>query len=338
MIPELLRKLALRESLSREEMIAAVGEVMEGRATPAQIGAFLMALRMKGETVEELTGAAEAMRARVTPVRAPAGRPLVDTCGTGGDASGSFNISTAAALVAAASGACVPKHGNRAVSSRAGSADVLEALGVPIDIPADAAERCLERHSFAFLFAPRYHPAMKHAAGPRRELGTRTMFNLLGPLCNPASVTTQVIGVFDRAWLEPLCEVLSNLGTKRALVVHGRDGSDEISIVADTDVCELREGRLRLYTVGPETAGLPRASRGDVAGGDAAENAGILRRILGAHTGPPRDVTLLNAAAALYVAGIAGDLRDGVALAARSIDEGAASALLEDVRRTLEEA
>jgi anthranilate phosphoribosyltransferase len=335
MISELLAKLCRRESLTREEMALAVGEIMEGRATPAQVGGFLVALRIKGEDVEELTGAALAMRARAVRVRTPEDRPVIDTCGTGGDGRGTFNISTAAALCAAAAGACVAKHGNRAASSRAGSADVLEALGIPIDVPVAVTERCLAAHGFGFLFAQKLHPAMKHAAAPRRELGLRTVFNLLGPLCNPADAPFQVLGVFDRAWLEPLARVLANLGSRRAMVVCGRDGVDEISLSSETDVAELVGGEVRVYTVRPESAGLARAAPESLGGGDAAHNAGMIRRVLGGELGPARDVVILNAAAAMVVAGLAGDLREGAFLIARVLDNGIALARLEDVKRTL---
>jgi anthranilate phosphoribosyltransferase len=335
MIPELLHKLVLRESLTSDEMRACVGAIMEGAATPAQIGAFLVALRMKGETVEEVTGAALAMRDHVTPVRAPAGRPLVDTCGTGGDASGTFNISTGAALVAAAAGACVAKHGNRAVSSRAGSADVVEALGVAVDAPLHLVEESLARHDFGFLFAQKLHPALRHAAVPRRELGVRTLFNLLGPLCNPAGATAQVMGVFDAAWVEPLCAVLQNLGARRAMVVHGLDGMDEITLSADTKVAQLEGGRIQVRTLSPEALGLVRVDRQALRGGDAAENAAIIRRLLEGTRGPAREVVLLNAAAALCVAELAGDLREGMERCARAVDGGAALATLDGVRRTV---
>jgi anthranilate phosphoribosyltransferase len=336
-IPHLLEKLLRREHLSRDEAAFAIGEIMDGRASAAQIGALLSLFRMKGETVDELCGAAMAMRARMTRVRAPEGRVLVDTCGTGGDGQNTFNISTTAAFVAAAAGVSVAKHGNRAVSSRAGSADVLEALGLSLEVDQATLERCLELHGFTFLFAQRLHPAAKHAAGPRRELGVRTIFNLLGPLANPAGAPAQLLGVFDRAWLEPMAEVLRALGAERALVVHARDGLDEISPCAETDAVWADARGIRHLVLSPEDAGLGRSPRGSLAGGDAARNAAIARAVLEGAPGAARDAVVLNAGGALWIAGAATELREGAAMAARAIDIGAARETLRRVCETLRE-
>lgn len=332
---DLLQKAALREHLTRDEAAYAIGEIMEGRATAAWIGAFLVAMRMKGETVEELTGAAMALRARATRVRGPESRPLVDTCGTGGDAQGTFNISTGAALLVAAAGGAVAKHGNRAVSSRAGSADVLEALGIAIDVDVPRLEACLDAHGFAFLFAQRLHPAMRNAAGPRRELGLRTLFNLVGPLANPAQAPHQLLGVYDRALLFPMAEVLGHLGVQRALVVHARDGLDEISPCAPTDAAHLDGGEIRTLTLSPESLGVNPAPGGALRGGDATENAAILSSIFHGENGPRRDAITVNAGAALWLCGLAEDPRAGVRLASEALDRGAALATLNALRAAL---
>ncbi|MGH7897546.1 MAG: anthranilate phosphoribosyltransferase [Candidatus Binatia bacterium] len=318
--------------LSEAEASEVVGEVMDGGATPAQIGALLVLLRKKGETVDELTGAARAMRDKVTRVRCE--RPAVlDTCGTGGDGGGTFNISTAAGLVAAAAGCTVAKHGNRAMSGAVGGADVLERLGVRIDLePADT-EALLAETRFAFLFAPLLHGAMRHAAGPRRELGVRTMFNLLGPLTNPAGARHHLLGVFDRVWVEPVAEVLRRLGSVHALVVHGDDGLDEITTTATTEVAELRGGTVRRLRLAPEELGLARARPEDLRIGGAAESAELIGRILGGETGPPRDVVLLNAGAAIYAADLVSSIAAGIERARQAIDDGSARALLDRVAR-----
>lgn len=334
-LQELLHKAASRADLTREETAHAIGEIMEGRATPAWIGAFLVAMRMKGETVEELTGAALALRARATRVRGPSHRPLVDTCGTGGDGRATFNISTAAALVVAAAGGAVAKHGNRAVSSRAGSADVLEALGLDLDANVPRLEACLAEHGFAFLFAQRLHPAMRNAAAPRRELGLRTLFNLVGPLANPAQAPFHLLGVYDRALLVPVAEVLGNLEVREALVVHARDGLDELSPCAETDAIHLHHGHLQPLVFAPEPLGLARAPRDALAGGDALENAAILTAILRGELGPRRDAVVLNAGAALWLCGLAEELRGGMELAAQALARGAALGTLEALRATL---
>jgi anthranilate phosphoribosyltransferase len=313
--------------LSRHEAREAVGAVLAGEATAAQLGAFLAALRVRGETVEELTGAAEAVRAAATRVvvAAPA---VVDTCGTGGDGRGTFNISTAAAIVASAGGAVVAKHGNRSVSSRCGSADVLEALGARLDLGPEAIARLIGLTRLGFLFAPAHHPTFKHVVPVRRELGVRTLFNLIGPLSNPAGATRQVMGVFEPRLVPVMAEVLLGLGTHHALVVHG-DGLDEISVCGPTLVEEVRHGRRRSFQVTPEELGLGRHAPDALQGGDAAANAAILWRVLDGEPGAPREAVLANAAAALFVADEVQSLHEGVARAAREVDSGAAAAHLE---------
>ena len=333
-----LEKLARGESLRGDEATAAMTAVMDGAATPAQIGAFLTALRIKGETDEEIVAFARVMRNRA--VRVTANRtPLVDTCGTGGAALKTFNISTTAAFIVAAAGVAVAKHGNRAASSVCGSADVLEALGVRLDVSAGAVGRGVDAIGIGFLFARAHHPAMKHAAPVRAELGIRTIFNLLGPLTNPAGATRQVVGVYDPARIESLARVLTHLGTDHALVVHG-GGLDEISTFGETFVAETKNGDVRTYTLTPEDLDLPRVAAADLAPGtDAAQNARFLTAILeGDDTGPRRDIALANAAAALYVAGATPTLRDGVALARETLKSGAARIKLEQLRRHTNEA
>lgn len=322
-----IARLAEGEALSEAEAEAAFDTLMAGEATPAQIAGLLMALRVRGETVDEITGAARVLRARMSAIAAPAG--AIDVCGTGGDAQGTVNISTTVAFVVAGCGVAVAKHGNRAISSRSGGADVLGALGVTIDAPFPVLEEALKQVRVAFLMAPRHHAAMRHVAGPRVELGVRTIFNLLGPLANPARVKRQLVGVFGRKWLRPLAETLGRLGAERAWVVHGSDGLDELTVTGESHVAEWHEGRVREFTVKPADAGLKLASPAALKGGDAAENAEALRAVLGGIAGPYRDAVLLNAAAALIVAGRAGDLKEGVALAAKSIDSGAARAALD---------
>jgi anthranilate phosphoribosyltransferase len=325
-----LLKVMERGPLSEAEARAAFEAIMDGRAEPARLGAFLVALRMRGETVGELAVFARVMRERAT--RVDAGDPMVlDTCGTGGDGSGTFNISTLAAVVAAAAGARVAKHGNRSVSSRCGSADLLQGLGVRIDAPVPTVERSLREIGLGFLFAPALHGAMRHAAPVRRVLGVRTVFNLLGPLTNPAGARYQLLGVYDPAWVEGMALALRELGSVRAMVVHG-EGTDEIALHGETRVAELRDGTVRTYTLAPEDAGLRRAGLRDLAGGDVEANVAIARGVLRGETGPRRDVVLLNAAAALVVAGRAADLKDGVAAAARAIDSGAAASILERLK------
>src|SRR6202521_5738943 len=310
-------------------------EVLTGQCSDAQIAALLVALHMKGETVEEIVGFAEAIRAAAVPLKlhsdsvldaSDTGRDaLVDTCGTGGDASGTFNISTATAFVVAGAGVRVAKHGNRSVTSKCGSADVMEELGVNINLPAAQIAACLEEVGIAFLFAPAMHSAMKHVQTARRELHLRTVFNLLGPLTNPARATCQVVGVYSADLVEKLAEALSMLGLRRALVVHGLDGLDEITITGPTRVAEVREGSVRSYEVEPEEFGMTRATLQEIAGGDAPENAAIIRAVLDGEKSPRRDVVLLNAAAALVAAGKADRIAESIPIAAQSIDSGAAA-------------
>lgn len=323
----LLGQVAAGTKLTAAEAERAFNVIMSGDATPSQMGAFLMALRVRGETVDEITGAARVMRAKMLPIEAPAG--AVDICGTGGDATGTYNISTASQFVVAACGLPVAKHGNRALSSKSGAADVLAALGVNIDADVTLVERALRDCGTCFLMAPRHHSAMRHVGPTRVELGTRTIFNLLGPLSNPARVKHQVIGVFSPDWVRPLAEVLRELGHARAWVVHGAGGMDELSTVGPTLVAELHEGDVRQFEVTPEEAGLPRASVEDLKGGDRDTNARALRAVLAGETGPYRDIVLLGSAAALVVGGKAGDLPEGVTLAADAIDSGRAASVLE---------
>jgi len=357
MILDALHRLAHHsQSLGRDEARAVMSEVLTGKCTDAQIAALLIALRMKGETVEEIVGFAEAIRAAASSLpieRASAtdalavsgtGRDalveefpddsaLVDTCGTGGDASGTFNISTATALVTAGAGVRVAKHGNRSISSKCGSADVIEALGVNIQLSPERAAQCLREVGICFLYAPNLHPAMKQVQAVRRELRMRTMFNLLGPLTNPARASGQLVGVYSLDLVEKLAEALSMLGLRRALVVHGLDGLDEISITCPTRVAEAREGSVRTYEIEPEEFGMKRAALEDIAGGDAVENAAIIRAVLGGEKSPRRDVVLLNAAAALVAAGRTDHIADAIPLAAKSIDSGAAAGKLEALAR-----
>lgn len=325
-----LARLAAGETLSADEAEAAFGVIMAGAATPAQIAGLLMAMRVRGETAAELTGAVRAMRSRMVEVKAPEG--AIDVCGTGGDGAGTLNVSTAAALVLAGCGVPVAKHGNRALSSRTGGADVLAALGVNVDVPPDRLAGVLAEAGCAFLFAPRHHAALRHAAGPRVELGTRTIFNLLGPLANPARVRRQLTGVFDPAWARPMAETLGQLGTERAWLVHGQ-GLDELTLAGDNQVVELRGGQLRAFTISPEDAGLPRAPVEAIRGGDPARNADALRALLDGAPGAYRDTVVLNAAAGLVIAERAGDIREGAVRAAAAIDAGAARAALDALRR-----
>jgi len=316
-----LARVAAGERLSEEDAAAAFDAMMSGNATPSQMGGFLMALRVRGETVAEITGAARTMRAKALTVEAPPG--AIDTVGTGGDNSGSFNISTAAAFVVAGCGVPVAKHGNRNFSSKSGSADILMALGVNIEADMSLVRRSIHEAGICFLMAPRHHSATRHVAPTRIELGTRTIFNLLGPISNPALVKRQLVGVFSPDWVKPIAEVLGKLGSDRAWVVHG-DGMDEITTAGTTQVAALENGRVTTFTVSPEDAGLPRARLEALKGGEPAENAARLMALLEGETGPLRDVVLLNAAAALIVAGKAADLRAGVERAAQSIREGGA--------------
>lgn len=316
------------QGLTEAEAEAVMEQIMTGQATPAQIGGFLIALRLKGETVEEVTGFARAMRRNATPVRSRH-RLLVDTCGTGGDGRGTFNISTMAAFVIAGAGLAVSKHGNRSVSSNCGSADVLQALGVRLELSPEQVAACIDEVGIGFLYAPLLHPAMKHAIGPRREMGVRTVFNILGPLTNPAGAQVQMLGVYDGRLTEMMARVLGSLGCRAAFVVHGADGLDELSTTGPNRVTRLQDGQVHTFTLDPLELGLPRARLSDLEGGDAEENAAIFRAVLDGKPGPRRDVVLLNAAACLVAEGSAADLPEGLSLAAQSIDSGAARAKLE---------
>lgn len=326
-IKPLLQKLAAGNSLGEHEMEAALEAMADGAASPAQMAAFLMALRVRGETRGELTGAARFLRDRMTPVEVPEG--AVDIVGTGGDGHNTYNVSTCAAFVAAGAGVPIAKHGNRSVSSLSGASDVLAALGVKLDVSPAVIARAIDGAGIGFMWAPLHHPAMKDWAPVRADLGVRTIFNLLGPISNPAGVTRQVVGVFDRKWVEPIASVLRTLGSEHAWVVHGADGMDELTTTGATHVAELKDGTLSMFEVRPEDAGLKRATLADLKGGDAATNAAALREVLAGKPGPYRDIVLLNAAAALVVGGRAASLADGVARAAKSIDSGAATRALE---------
>lgn len=334
MIAAAIKRAVDGQHLGRDEMHEVFSHVMDGRTSDVQKSALLIALRMKGETSEEITGAAMAMRERVTPIDLgpdSARTNLVDTCGTGGDGRGTFNVSTIAALVAAGAGANVAKHGNRAVSSSCGSADLLAALGVQIDLDAKRMSDVLRRAGIAFLFAPKLHPAMSAVAAVRKELGVRTIFNVLGPLTNPAFAKRQVLGVYAERLVETVARVLAALGAEHALVVHSRDGLDEISVSAPTRVCEVRDGEVRAYDITPEEIGVQTHDLNELAGGDAKQNALIAREILGGANGGRRDVVLANAGAALYVAGIASSIKQGVQLAHESLAGGAALRKLEEL-------
>ena len=326
MIQEATVKIVDGDSLTQEAAAAVMTEIMDGTPTPAQFGAFVTALRLKGETVDEIAGCAQVMRARAVQVTPPG--PVVDTCGTGGVGSNPFNVSTAAAFVVAGAGQAVAKHGNRGMTRQSGSADVLEALGAQVELGPDAVRECLAQTGFGFMFAPLYHPAMKFAGPLRREIGIRTIFNILGPLTNPAGATAQVLGVADAAVAERMAQALGSLGSKHALVVHGYDGLDELSISGPSVVHELTGGSVRTYQVDPAELGLTPAPIDAVRGGTPAENAAALRQVLAGESGPKREIVLLNAAAALVAADRAGDLREGISQAAQSIDRGAAQTAL----------
>jgi anthranilate phosphoribosyltransferase len=342
MLKEAIYKVVTRQDLTEGEMVRAMEVVMGGEATEAQIGAFITALRMKGETVAEITAAAKVMRAKAT--RIPMGNGLVDldrdeinvdwetivdTCGTGGDATSTFNVSTTTAFVVAGAGLKVAKHGNRAVSSRCGSADVIEALGINLNLTPQQVAQCIVEVGIGFLFAPQLHGAMRFAIGPRREIGIRTIFNVLGPLTNPAGANVQVLGVYDPNLTEPLAQVLGNLGTKSAFVVYGEGSFDEISIVGPTRVSELKDGKVRTYNIAPEDFGIKRGTLEDIRGGDVFENARIVRRVLAGEGGPRGDMVALNAAAAFIAAGLAADFPGGIELARKTMETGQAVAKLE---------
>lgn len=325
-----IRKISNHQLLSHTEMTEAMRIIMTGQATPAQVGAFLLGLRMRGETVEEITAAASVMRELVTPV-AISHEYLVDTCGTGGDSSGTFNISTASAFVAAAAGARVAKHGNRSVSSKSGSADVLETAGINLELTADQVARCINELGVGFLFAQKHHNAMKHAIGPRRELGIRTVFNLLGPLTNPAGAPNQVLGVFAKDWVRPIAEVLQKLGSRHVLVVHSADGLDEISIAAPTYVAEVKEGVVREYLLNPEDLGLRTAPLDELKVSTSAESLAMIRRALSNQPSVASDIVALNAGAAIYVAGLAHSHTEGIEQAKAVMADGSALVRLQQL-------
>lgn len=330
MIVEALAQLLEGKSLERVRAREVMGEIMRGDATPAQIGGFLVALRLKGETADEISGCAEAMREHVLPVR-PQRVDLVDTAGTGGDGAETINISTAAAIVAAAAGAGVAKHGNRAVSSSSGSADVLEALGFSLEQPVARIERSIDELGFGFMFAPTHHPAMRHAAPVRRELAARTVFNVLGPLTNPAGARAQVIGVYAKPLVRTIAEVLAQLGTRRAFVVHGAHGIDELSPTGPNDICEVVDGEVRERVIDPRELGIELCDPADLRGGTPAENAEAIRAVFAGATGGRRDAILLNAAGAIAAAGHAEDLPEGLELARNAVDSGGAAARLDEL-------
>lgn len=331
-LKDIIHKVSTGATLERAEMRTALEAMMSGTATPAQMGAFLMALRVRGETIDEITGAAEFLRARMTGVEAPAG--AIDIVGTGGDSHGTYNVSTCATFVAAGAGAKIAKHGNRSVSSKSGASDVLAALGVKLDItPADV-ERCIAEAGVGFMWAPLHHSAMKHWAPIRGELGIRTIFNVLGPICNPAGVKRQIVGVYARELVKPIASVLNNLGSEHVWVVHGHDGMDEMTTTGSTTIAELKDGKINIFEVTPADAGLLPAKMSDLIGGDASVNAEAIRRVLDGNREPFRDIVVLNAGAALVVAGVASDLRSGVEAAQSSIDSGAAKQTLDKLIET----
>ena len=328
-LKSIIGKVATGATLSREEAVCAFDSMMSGEATPSQMGGLLMALRVRGETVDEITGAVSAMRAKMLQVTAPPDD--VDSVGTGGDGSGSVNVSTCASFIVAGAGVPIAKHGNRALSSRSGAADVLSSLGVKIDLKPEQVGRCVKEAGIGFMFAPAHHPAMKNVGPTRVELATRTIFNLLGPLSNPAGVRRQMVGVFSRQWVQPLAQVLKNLGAESVWVVHGSDGLDEITLTGPTFVAALENGGIRSFEVAPEDAGLARVGGEALRGGDADANAVALRGVLNGEPSAYRNVALLNAAAALIVAGRATTLKEGIAIGMQSIDSGAAAARLKDL-------
>lgn len=331
MVREAISKLVEGRNLSEDEIVAALNCIMEGEATPAQIGSFITALRIKGETIEEITGCAKVMRQKADRITVDKDY-FIDIVGTGGDCSYTFNISTAAAFVTAAGGVTVAKHGNRSVSSKSGSADVLESLGVNISLEPQKVKECIEKIGIGFMFAQTFHKSMKYAAGPRRELGIRTIFNILGPLTNPASAKGQLLGVFNEKLTEPLAHVLSNLGVENALVVYGMDGMDEISLSAQTKVSELKNGKVDTYFLNPEDYGMKRVNKEELVGGDSKENAKIILSILNGDRGPKRDIVVLNAAAALYVGRATKDIQSGIAMAEELIDSGKALNKLNELK------
>lgn len=329
-MPAAIRAVTEHKDLSNEEMTTVMRTIMTGEATPAQIGGFLVGLRMKGETVDEVTAAASVMRELATKVEVNK-EHLVDTCGTGGDSSGSFNISTASAFVVAAAGGRVAKHGNRSITSKSGSADVLEAAGVNLNATPEQVAACVNDIGVGFMFAPAHHSAMKHAIGPRKEMAVRTIFNVLGPLTNPAGAPNQVLGVFDKAWIEPLAQVLKNLGSEHVLVVHAEDGLDEISIGSETHIAELKDGEIKTYTVKPEDFGMQSVDLEAVRAKDAEHSLEIIKSVFDNNDGPAKDIVCLNAGAAIYVAGLATTLAEGVAKAQEAIASGSVKAKLDEL-------
>ncbi len=325
-----LQKVVKGENLSLDEMEQAMEMIMEGKVTHSQLSGFLVALHMKGETVEEITASAKVMKEKATPISIESGE-LMDTCGTGGDAKGTFNISTAVAFILAAAGVVVAKHGNRSVSSKSGSADVLESLGINISLPPSSVERCLKEINIAFLFAQDFHKATKHAAVPRKELGIRTIFNVLGPLTNPANIKYQLMGIYDPKLVYPIAEVLNNLGVKRAMVVHGSEGIDEFSLSGKNKVAFLNEGKIEKLEISPEDLGLEKYSIQEIQGGSAEENKRIILNIFNGEMGPKRDVVVLNSAAGLYVANKVNSLEEGITYAQEIIDSGKAMKKLEEM-------
>lgn len=338
MIKQSINKLVDGKNLSKSEMVDVMREIMSGEATSAQIGAFITALRIKGETADEITGAAFVMREKAQKIQVTSNKVVVDTCGTGGDSSSTFNISTTAAFVAAGAGLTVAKHGNRSVSSKCGSADLLKELGVNIEAGYERVKNCMAEIGIGFLFAPMLHGAMKHAIGPRREIGIRTIFNILGPLTNPAGAECQVIGVYSESLTVQIAYVLKNLGSKHVFVVHGNDGLDEITLTVSTRVSELKDGNIKTYDISPEDFGLARCGPEELKGGTSQENAVITKDILSGKKGPKRDIVLLNASAAIAAAGHADNIKDGIKIAEESIDSGAAMLKLEGlIRETSDE-
>jgi anthranilate phosphoribosyltransferase len=327
-VGQAVQQVAAGDDLDEEQAAAVAREIMDGKATPVQIAVLLVGLRIKGETIEEITGFVRAMRQGAMPISIRSD-DVVDTCGTGGDARGTFNISTVSAFVAAGAGCKVAKHGNRSVSSSCGSADVLQALGVNIEMLPEQAAGCIDEIGVGFLFAPQYHPGARHAAGPRREIGIRTIFNMLGPLLNPAGAKRQLMGVYDRKLTEPIAQVLRRLGSEHCLAVHGEDGLDEITLTGETSVTELKNGTLRSFAIRPEEMGFRRVTLDELRGGDVDTNAHVARAVLGGQPGPARDIVLLNAGAAIYVGGRASSIAEGVQRAAESIDTGQAQASLD---------
>jgi len=331
MIKEAIAKLVSCGDLSRNESGLAMEEIMTGEALPTQIAAFLTAMRMKGETLDEIVGAAEVMRRHVTKIKTK--HPvLLDTCGTGGDECSTFNVSTVAAFVAAGAGVIVAKHGNRSVSSKCGSADLLKSLGINIEAEEQIISKCLDETGIGFLFAPALHKAMKYAIEPRRQIGIRTIFNILGPMTNPAGATNQLLGVYDRGLTEPIAEALGKLGSRHALVVHGKDGLDEVTTTSKTQISELKNGRVRTYVVSPRDFGIKRAAPGDLKGGDHSENAKIATDILSGEKGPKYDIVILNAGCAIYAADKASSIKEGVKLAQESIESGMALGKLQSLK------